>query len=99
MQVTSLCEVIIPGKNLSSMIIAGSDGIIRIIANDNLKLAGRPKYFYVDKFERSDYFSLIGKRQPKFGPLFNLRQISSCIDYLSTPEGILYVVAMTSKSN
>ena len=83
-------------KNTSQILVAASDGIIRIFPNDNLKCTPKPLIFCTDRFLRSEAAAAQKHGLPlSIDPKTN---VSLASEFICTEDGVHYIVAITSTS-
>lgn len=94
-EIKSIKEMLHPITHISHLLIGGTDGIIRLYLNDNLKVNPRPSIFFIDRYFRND----AKKKLKSTDAVFDKARIACSCDSISTPEGAHVIVGVTSNSN
>lgn len=78
------------------MLVGGSDSIIRLFTNDNMRLIPKPTLLFTDRFLRKEMAN--NPVGTVIEAAIDSNPVGSNCDYFCTSSGVLLVVAVTTNS-
>jgi hypothetical protein len=90
----SIKEMVHKVKNYSYIVVGASDGIIRIYANDNMRISPKPKIFFADRQLRYDQLQIPPPLRSKDEHL----KVNIWADGFCTSDGVNFLAGYTSAS-